>query len=158
MIHYFAYGSNMDKEDLDNWCRKWDYQIIEFIDVKLAKLSGYKLCFNYYSSGRKGGAVNIMKDQNSCLYGLLIDINNNAKELISKKEGHPNYYRETKVDIETLDNRIVRDVLTYKVVESKEEKQHIKPTKEYLNLIIDNARKYEFPSDYIKFLESISYK
>ncbi|GAJ14557.1 unnamed protein product, partial [marine sediment metagenome] len=47
MINYFAYGSNMDKQDLDKWCRRKGLPVVKFLSVFPAKLRGYKLTFNY---------------------------------------------------------------------------------------------------------------
>jgi len=47
--YYFAYGSNMDKEDLNRWCQDRGRPEVTFTDVSPARLKGYKLCFNYFS-------------------------------------------------------------------------------------------------------------
>lgn len=62
MHQYFAYGSNMDKEDLDKWCEKKNYPIITPKSIVPAKLVGYRLVFNYSSSIRNCGAANIMEE------------------------------------------------------------------------------------------------
>lgn len=148
----------MDKDDLDKWCLKEGFPIIKFLDIKPAKLSGYKLCFNYLSKRRKAGAANIMNFRGSNVYGLLIEIQDSARETIREKENYPYSYNEHFIDVETFERKIVRGVLTYKVVEEKEKKEHQPPTKYYINLIIKNAEKYEFPSDYIDYLKSLEIK
>jgi len=155
MVHYFAYGSNMDKEDLDKWCENKRKPMVTFRSISPAKLNGYKLSFNYFSSCRNGGAANIMESKKDCVYGLLIEMEKDNLNTIRTKEGYPNFYDEICVGVETFNGTLFRDVKTYKVVKSQEKPNHQPPTRYYMQLIIKNARKYSFPSEYIRFLESI---
>ena len=145
----------MDKDDLDDWCRRQGYQPIEFLNSSPAKLSGYRLCFNYYSAGRNGGASNIMESTDACVYGLLMEVVDDDLEKVRQKEGCPNYYYEISVEVKRLsESTIVRNVRTYKVVKHLEKAQHQPPTKYYLELITRNAKKHNFPIDYMRYLES----
>jgi hypothetical protein len=49
MHQYFAYGSNMDKEDLNTWCDEKKFPKITPKSIIPAKLVGYRLAFNYFS-------------------------------------------------------------------------------------------------------------
>ena len=160
MVYYFAYGSNMDNEDLDIWCHSRGYSIVKFLDVTPAKLNNYKLSFNYYSKGRGGGAANIMESQNDCVYGLLIEIDQNDLKTIRIKEGcyedRPSIYNEIDIGTERLiDHKLICNVKTYKVAKNYEKNQQQLPTKYYMTLIVKNAKKYNFPVEYIKYLEAI---
>ena len=158
-FNYFAYGSNMDKDDLDKWCIDHNHPIIEFLDVEPARLYGYKLCFNYFSKSRKAGAANLMiTSKEYFVDGLLIKLNDDAKKIIRKKENYPYSYNEYPITVETFKGELIKNALTYKVIKSREEKEHKPPTKYYMNLIIKNAKKYGFHLDYIKYLESLETK
>jgi hypothetical protein len=158
MINYFAYGSNMDKEDLDKWYKNRGLPEVKFLSISPAKLNGYKLSFNYFSNTRGGGAANIMKSKKDCVYGLLTEIRERDLEIIRDKEGCPDFYDEICVDVEKFDGTMVRDVKTYKVVKVKEKPSHQPPIRYYMGLIIKNAKKYDFPIGYVKFLESVKTK
>lgn len=155
MIRYFAYGSNMDEEDLDRWCESRGFSLVKFLSVSPAKLDGYRLCFNYFSASRNGGVANIMESDEDHVFGLLIEMEECDLETIRTKEGYPNFYTEISVDVQRLDGTVVQDIRTYKVVKSREEPSHQPPTKDYLRLIIRSAIRYGFPADYVKYLESI---
>jgi len=167
MIHYFAYGSNMDEDDFRQWCngnnkQNRKYPMVNFRNGRPAKLNGYKLTFNYYSCSRKGGAANMMESQKDCVYGLLMDMEDKDLETIRKKEGYSEdcsqcYYNEICVSVE-VDGTVFQDVKTYKVSKCRETKEEQPPTKDYLNLIIKNAKKHLFPDDYIQHLNSIHTK
>lgn len=158
MINYFAYGSNMDEDDLNRWCKRKCLPLVKFLSVSPSKLDGYKLVFNHYSVCRKAGAANIMESGDDYVCGLLIEINKDALFTIQKKEGYPKTYDEIRVDVEKFDGAQVPSVITYKVVKSKEKPEHQPPTKEYIQLIISNAKKYNFPAEYINYLTSIENK
>ena len=160
MIYYFAYGSNMDKEDLAKWCKRGNLSMVTYLSISSAKLNHFKLRFNYFSCSRNAGAANIMQSKKDCVYGLLTEISENDLKTIRKKEGYCEdyskcHYNEICVDVEKFDGTVFRDVKTYKVVERLEKPEEQPPTEQYMQLIIKNAKKYNFPKEYIKFLESI---
>jgi cation transport regulator ChaC len=154
MFYYFAYGSNMDEEDLRTWCKNKSKPFPKWKLLGTACLENYQLVFNYYSSGRNGGAANLMESHNSKVYGLLFEMNESDRRTIREKEGFPNYYEEITVTVKHRDNSI-SDVITYKVVKDKEKIEHQKPTKYYMGLILKNARNNKFPDEYTRYLESI---
>ena len=74
-----------------------------------------------------------------------------------RKEGYSTSYFEISITVKTFDGLNVDNVVTYKVIEDKQKDKHQAPTQYYLNLIIKNAKKYNFHPEYIKYLESIDY-
>jgi cation transport regulator ChaC len=153
-MYYFAYGSNMDEEDLKTWCKNKSKSFPQWKLLGTACLENYRLAFNYYSSGRNGGAANLMESQNSRVYGLLFEMSESDRETIREKEGFPNYYVEITITVKHRDNTI-SDVTTYKVVKNKEKIEHQKPSRSYMGLILKNAYNNKFPDEYIRYLESI---
>ncbi len=158
IIGYFAYGSNMHEEDLARWCRRKKYKPIVPLKKEVAVLKDWKLVFNYYSISRGGGAANI-KPQKGCeVWGILMELTEEDYEKIREKEGAPNYYEEVSVKVVTRDGKVIDDVKTFKVVKEREKRGFEPPTREYLNLLIEAAEKYQFPKWYIKMLKSIRTK
>ena len=163
MVFYFAYGSNMDKDDLDKWCKNRGYPLVRCSSVLPVKLSGYKLTFNYFSPTRQCGAANIVKSKVEHVYGLLLEIEDSALDTIRSKEGYSydrskRYYDEIRVDVETFDGMKIKDVFTYKVVRERQTTDHQPPATAYLDLLIRNAVRYGFPRDYINYLKAVPAK
>lgn len=158
MYQYFAYGSNMDKEDLDAWCEKKNYPKITLKSIIPAKLVGYRLAFNYSSSSRNCGAANIMEVENGEVYGLLMEIDNDELQIIREKESYPKCYKEIGICVDSLEGQRNVEAITYKVAKNKESNCHEPPSKYYIRLIISNAIKYQFPSFYIEALERVETK
>ena len=154
-MYYFAYGSNMDEKDLKEWCKKKNRTFPDWKELGVACLETYELSFNYCSTGRNGGAANLMNVSGSYVYGLLFEITKEYDiETLRKKEGCPNYYEEIDLTVK-WGGKDIKNVKTYKVVKEKEKSDHQKPTKDYMDLILNNALKNKFPSKYIQHLKSI---
>jgi len=158
VVRYFAYGSNMHEEDLKRWCRERGYRPIRPLKKEVAVLKDYRLVFNYYSSTRGGGVANIVESEGDEVWGILMELNEKDYKKIMKKEGAPYCYKEITVSVIARDGRTVHDVKTFKVVEELEEDRHVPPTREYLNLLVEVAEKYNFPEWYIRMLRSIKTK
>ncbi|MEM2251269.1 MAG: gamma-glutamylcyclotransferase family protein [Candidatus Hadarchaeales archaeon] len=152
---YFAYGSNMDEEDLENWCRMHNYQPVKPLVKEVAVLKGWKLVFNYYSATRCGGVANIQRCEGEEVWGLLMELTKDDFEKLRKKEGAPKVYQEKRVSVMTRDG-LVKEAITFVVKQPAA--QFVPPTPEYLNLLIRSAVKNGFPKDYIQKLKSIPTK
>ena len=101
----------------------------------------------------------MMTSEKDFICGLLSDIEENELDIIREKENYPISYVEKSIDVEQLsDGTKIHNVTTYKVAKNKETEKDQPPTKEYMDLIIKNAEKYDFPQEYIKYLESIPTK
>jgi len=157
MPYYFAYGSNMDVDDFNKWCRCREKPSPEWKLIEVAWLENYELAFNYYSRSRRGGAANLMEKAGSSVYGLLFKVSDDELGIIAEKEGHPSYYEEVEVEVRSGKGTPTK-AKSYKVIKEREEDQHQLPTEEYMQLIIRNGRKHGFPAAYLSFLESIAVK
>jgi len=158
-VKYFAYGSNMDINDLLQWCETRKLSLSQFELTGTAYIEGFKLSFNHYSKERKGGVANIISQHdtdNSSIrtYGLLFEIDNQTRNIIRKKEGYPQDYGEIELCVHLANGTTVK-AITYKVQKKMETVSEKKPTGYYLGLILSNARKNHFPQAYISFLENI---
>ena len=159
MVLYFAYGSNMNQEDLDDYCRRNGKPFIHLASKspKLCVLRDFKLDFNYYSHSREGGAANIEPARGEHVEGVLFDISDVDKETIDDKEGAPNYYREILVSVVLRDGTRIENVTAYTVCEDKK-RGFTPPTRKYRQIIIDGARAFGLSEEWIKKLEKIPTK
>lgn len=155
MFLYFAYGSNMDSEDLANWCSRKGYSAIEPVKTQRAILNGHFLSFDFFSRlGRHGGAANITNDRECQVPGILMWLEDREKTKIREKEG-PSTYEEIPVSVESEDGVLHHDVLTYRVFPERREHRSVKPTHEYKNIMIKGAEDHRLPKDWICLLKSL---
>ncbi len=138
---YFAYGSNMDFNRLNE-------REISFEFMGLGFLEGYKLKFNKIASKKSGvGFANIVSQKGSKVEGLLFSIDN--IELLDQFEGFPNHYKKENLKINYLGNLI--DAIVY-VASIKWVSNNLRPEREYLNRLL--AAKDFLSTEYLSFLEN----
>ena len=76
-------------------------------------------------------------------------------KIIDWKEGVPRSYERRSVEVVLADGKRQVGVVTYTVLKAREMDQHVPPTPDYLSLMVRNARRLGFPSEYVKQLETI---
>jgi len=159
MALYFAYGSNMNQKDLNEYCMKYHRPLIDLASKspKVCILRDFRLDFNYYSQSGGGGAANIEHALGEHVEGVLFDISDIDKRTIDKKEDAPHCYREMLVSVKLRDGTKVENVITYTVCENKK-RGFTPPTREYKQIIIDGARAFGLSEEWINKLQKIPSK
>ncbi len=137
-MKYFAYGSNMNQEQMKDRCPDSNL-------VGSAFLSGYKIGFTIFSKSRECGCADIIKSSEDKVWGLLYEISESDLSNLDKAEGHPNHYRRLQVEVSS-ENGENFTAEAYEVV--KKEGEFLKPSKHYLGLMVDVAVEFNFPQDY----------
>lgn len=137
MIHYFAYGSNMDLEQMKTRCPS-GYNLLG-----LGLLKGWKFFIN------SRGVANITQRENSKVYGLLFEISESCLESLDSCEGYPDTYDRQKLTILLGD----KEIKAWIYIDGNFTRLG-KPKLNYLERIVETAEKFEFPEDYIKHLKS----
>ena len=94
---YFAYGSNMNPDRLA--LRMEEAPEPPHI-LAIGKLINYKPRFSHYSKKNKGGVLDIVKKENSCVYGIIYGIKIKYLPLIDDVEGVPYTYRQIVVNVQ----------------------------------------------------------
>tara|TARA_B100001996_G_scaffold376008_1_gene356714 strand:+ start:34 stop:477 length:444 start_codon:yes stop_codon:yes gene_type:complete len=85
---YFAYGSNLNHQQMKNRCSGARY-------IKKYTLNGYKLCFSHKTNHSVYGHANIVKDKKSTVNGALWNITKNDEKELDGYEGVDyNYYQK----------------------------------------------------------------
>jgi len=154
IVWYFAYGSNMNKKDLDRWCTKRKYSRIKLISSVKATLPDYKLCFTHYSPKRKSGVADIIICQGEKVEGILCQITEDDLDKIEEKEGAPNVYRQKIVNV-VLGKGTTQCATTYEV--GRKEGVFL-PSRQYMKTIIEGAKAHHLSKNYISKLEKIKVK
>lgn len=147
MIYYFAYGSNMDREQMIERCPDSN-------SLGRVKLNKYHLDFRIYSPKRKCGCADIiMSNDNDNVWGVLYELSEDDLLKLDKYEG-VNIGKYKRIQVSVIDdsgNNIIAK--TYTVVEKSSET--IKPSKDYMSQLISGAKQFLLPKEYQYFLEKI---
>ena len=143
MSLYFAYGSNMDQNQMLERCP-------DAVLVGSAILAEHRLAFTIFSPKRNCGCADIVPSVGSVVYGLLYDLTDADREALDGFEGHPVHYQRitVRVNIETRE----ADAYSYEVVNKK---SNTRPSIHYLGLLQSAAARFNFPKEYQKFLRDV---
>ena len=152
----FAYGSNMDLDDLARWAQSKGLPTPRVFDHYVACLRGFERVWNYHSRARAGGAANVQPAEGCCVWGLVLEVDLETRHLIDRKEGHPDRYSrgEAPLVVELpQDGRTVR-AWVYQVTPPHIRDELIPPTQAYLDLIIQSAIRHNFPPGAVEALQA----
>lgn len=98
---YFAYGSNLERDDLDRWCQRHGHStgLLEDV-VGPASLDDWALVFGRMSRSRGGGVLDLRPRPGFRVPGVVFDIDEDALAALDEKEGHPHAYERREVIVD----------------------------------------------------------
>jgi gamma-glutamylcyclotransferase len=150
---YFAYGSNMDSAQMKERCPSSRF-------VCRAKLPSHRLAFTLRSFSRGCGVADILLDEAKDVWGVVYELPENELEHLDESEdfrpGRPNDQNEY-----TRENHYVwregdaKRPLFVSLYRGHPQPNPPLPDCDYKTLIVEGARHWQLPSDYILELESI---
>ena len=153
---YFAYGSNMDPQQMKRRCPSSRFESV-------AKLSNYELAFTLRSQRRRCGVANVLPSKGNNVYGVLYRINGIRDwKVLDAAEGFRPRYKRGNRYIRT--ERREQKLSGFPVIVSAFiyigliEKFFSRPNKTYLNQMIKGAKFYQFPDHYLQSLNTTVYK
>lgn len=139
---YFAYGSNMEPEQMQSRCP--NYRVIG-----IGLLNHYALAFTRWSRSWNSGTVDIVPEKGGKVYGALYDLNPDDLKRMDKFADYPQSYVRQDVMMEC--GKEILPALTYVAV-----RQGVfLPSKSYLRKMIQGAEARKLPEKYTSFLKSI---
>ncbi|MCL4785391.1 MAG: gamma-glutamylcyclotransferase [Verrucomicrobia bacterium] len=145
---YFAYGSNMDWSRMRERCPSAQF-------VMKAMLPGFELQFTRTSRKLHCGTADIVPVAGGIVWGVVYHLVENDRQRLDEKEGVSiDAYRpeDLAVNGEGEANRRL-EVFTY-VVCSKESPRP-KPSRTYLQHLLDGAEKWQLPEAYVRALRAV---
>lgn len=137
-MFYFAYGSNMNHQQL----LKERAPGARFIGP--AMLSGYWLVFDGYSSLWGGPVANVIPSPGDEVWGGLFELGEEDLQKLDQCEGCPRYYSRREVTIQ----RPGREKVTAWIYQRPAQAPGV-PSRRYLGQILQGARDCHVPGDYI---------
>lgn len=141
---YFAYGSNLDESDWLAFCKRSGSPGKPMQLVSTAVLPDMALCFDYYSFGRAGGALNITPRAGHIVQGVIFEPDEADWALLDRKEGAPACYRRT-TRTAILPGGETVAVQTYEVVPNRRQ-AHTPPAPGYLEVVHRGLARWNLPS------------
>jgi len=131
-VCYFAYGSNLNRKQMQERCP-------DSKPISIATLHNYKLVFVGWSRQWRGGIATIKAFKGEKVPGAIYEISERDLRRLDKYEGYPDNYNRIKVIVNKEDGDPV-EAITYIKAGRLEETQ---PSKEYLAIIQQGYRDWE---------------
>jgi hypothetical protein len=154
-MYHFAYGSNMDEEELTTYIQSEGGDPSAVSNPRWARLDDWRLVFNYFSPGRRAGAANIEPAQGQYVEGVLWNATEEALDAIDRREGRPQRYERILVCVSDEKGRLFRDVVAYEVVQEQKRRDFCAPRRDYLDLMKRAASRFGFSEKYRRMLNAI---
>ena len=142
-MFYFAYGSNMNWEQMQRRCPSARF-------VCVASLKDYRFAIARHSRLRNCGTANIFADAGGEVWGIVYDV---SEPDLAVLDGFEDGYRREKLLVRASDDgQSPVEVLVY--IAEKEDNAPL-PNPEYKRLIVHGARHWNVPELYCLMLEQI---
>ena len=147
MNRYFAYGSNMDPDQIGGRCPSARL-------VGPARLIDFRLAFTRESKVTfpGSGVADVVPAPGSVVWGAVYSMTEADLEALDRLEGAGTAYAREEVDVVDADGRIIT-AFTYVVIRKSE--HEIRPSAEYMERVIAGARACGLSRDHIELLNSI---
>jgi len=139
--YYFAYGSNLNLNDFNQWCVQNHLPDARLIPRGTALLPDYRLAFSHKSVSRGGGALNIEPYVGGVVEGVLFEVDGaDGWQALDRKEGAPRHYERVTVTVtqESGDTETAVSYINPRVVG-----QYVKPTDEYVKLVKEGLGSFQ---------------
>lgn len=143
-MYYFAYGSNMNWEQMRRRCPSAQF-------VSIARLPGYRFAIARHSRLRKCGTANIYADGRSDVWGIVYDL---TEEDLARLDTFEDGYTREKIPVLAATNgQRPLEALVY--IAPREENVPL-PNAEYKKLMLEGALYWQLPTFYRVMLEGIA--
>ena len=142
---YFAYGSNLSQAQMGVRCPMAK-------GLGVAVLEGHRLSFTAFSRGWDGGVADVVEAVGDEVWGFLYEITPEDLSALDRYEGYPNYYNRRLLPVVPKVNHSAVEAWVYFVVNKQD--HHVPPAAKYLKKMVECAKKFGFPQEYVTDLES----
>src|SRR3990167_1546340 len=155
-LWYFAYGSNMNKNRMEQRLAGCEQPI--YTKRELVKLKGYQVTFNKKSSAKNGTSyANIqptrIPNNEPVVYGIIYDLLPDAFSKLDRYEGFPEHYTKNLLSVEHVETGTRIPSVAYLANHADiDTVGNFRPTSEYLGHLLAGAD--ILPSEYVDFLRT----
>ena len=144
---YFAYGSNLDWQEMRECCPSARF-------LCLAMLKDHKMTFPWKSTKRCCGVASVKTCQGQNVWGVIYEIDAKDIPRLDRKEGvNSGAYERKEREVYAVGDE--QRPLTVAIYLAQPQDNPPKPNDAYKKLIVEGARFWRLPPDYVQRLESI---
>lgn len=138
---YFAYGSNLNQSDWQDWCLRKGHQTDLLQPLFRAVLPDWRLAFSRKSDARKGGVLDVKRSIGQVVPGVVFEVAEGGWEALNEKEGAPKCYQLVETTaLNEAGNEV--PVTTYEVPE-KLKQPFVKPDPDYVEIVRNGLNDFD---------------
>jgi len=153
--YYFAYGADLDPEDLGLRCEYRRRQRVRFAKSSPAVLKGFRLICNIPSHYRLGGIFNIVPDPAGVVHGVVYELHpGDAISAAMIKEGESTNYLLAVNSVQTARGKTLQAL----VLRAEAKSKSLIPSPAYLEVVVRAARRHGLPPEWISRLRDMGGK
>jgi gamma-glutamylcyclotransferase (GGCT)/AIG2-like uncharacterized protein YtfP len=143
---YFAYGSNMDEQDMRGRCPGSR-------PLGSARLDGHRLAFTRRSIRSATGVADVLPTPGHTVWGAVYELDEDEFEVLDRKEGVGWAYVREQKRVTLIADGSVRDAVVYTVLDK--EPEEVPPSRAYLDRLIAAATRLGLPHAYVVDLQAV---
>jgi hypothetical protein len=149
--YYFAYGADMDADELDLHHDRRRRPRLHFAKSTPAVLKGYRLICDISSKYRRAGIFNVVPDSQSNVCGVIYELHpGDTLSIVALKEGEEADYALSLLPVKTTRGEEIPAL----VLHAEPGASKLKPSDAYLDIVIKAARHHKLASDWIDQLKT----
>lgn len=139
-VPYFAYGSNMSTKRIEK-------RLGPVKKRAIARLADYAIAFDKRSTVDGSGKTNLVKREGAEVWGVVFDL---TPEQMAKLASIEKGYTEQGIAVE-----VDGEATPVRTFVAEERTRQLRPTREYLNLLIEGAGEHGLPDAYVQKLRRV---
>jgi gamma-glutamylcyclotransferase (GGCT)/AIG2-like uncharacterized protein YtfP len=136
MDRYFAYGSNLNLNDLEKWCQRIGRPFALSGKATAAFLPDHETVFDYLSESRRGGVLDLRPAVGKVVPGALFEVVDDDLKTLDLKEGVPLIYRRARKRVLLPDGRET-DAVAYEVAPEYRSPEPVAPADGYVGIVAE---------------------
>lgn len=144
MPAYFAYGSNLDRQDWAAYCSQHRVDPDCMRAIESAVLPDFELVFNFRSNSRNGGALNLRRRRGQIVHGVLFEVSDAGWAMLDRKEGVAGGHYARSEHVAIVRGGGVVPVLTYEV-QPERIAPFVAPTQAYVDIVARGLAAHGLP-------------
>jgi gamma-glutamylcyclotransferase (GGCT)/AIG2-like uncharacterized protein YtfP len=154
--YIFAYGAEMNRSDLRSWLERNGFDSSLVLTWALAALDGSDYVWNFYSSGRNGGAANLEPKEKAVVWGLLLEFEDSLLRAFDRMQGHPVFYNrgDKRVRVKRASDGEMIAAWVYTARPNKQGRRDVWPSRAYKKIILEAAAENAFPEEAAQAIRS----
>jgi hypothetical protein len=151
MIRYFAYGSDLHRDAVADWCKHADRPLPRREAVRPAVLTHHRICFPIHETFWQGGIADIVPEPGKSVSGALMEISNHGFETLERMAGR-SLAKRTIVRVTPYAGGPPVEAIAFRI--GQPDLRHVPPSARYLERLTEAAAEIGLSMMWVMHLQS----